>query len=462
MGLNRKIILLTWIFAGCQIGPSYHSPDIAVAEDWKGPNAEAVVPMVENWWEVFRDPQLDELIGQAINNNPTLRAASHRVEQARDFANNVKAKLFPQLNFDPSASNKAQRTHQFGIGPNPPPALIQNHIDRYNLPLTLIYEFDFWAKYRGQYRSAKYLAEAENEAYRTALLILGTDLANAYFQMRILDAEADTYKAALSARKAALGIQESRFETQLADYRPVSEYQIEYSDVEALYFETLKKRALFENQISVLVGASPSEFRIRPNPLKELPPEIPAGIPAGVLLRRPDLAEQERRMAAAHAEINVAYASYFPVINLTGVLNFLSNNFIKTLKNEWLIGSNVVEVLFDGWARGAQVDRMKEKFEEAFMVYRGKVLGAFQEVEDSLVSLHWVASEMKSIGIAVEAAKKDHRMERDRFDVGLSSYLHAANKEHKLLDQELMSLELLGWRYFYTIHLIKAIGGGWK
>ena len=326
----------------------------------------------------------------------------------------------------------------------------------------MLYEFDFWGKWRSQYKSAHYRAESEKEGYRTSLLLLTTDLANAYFQLRIQDAQIEIFREILHTRKTALDIQQSRYDTHLINYTDVAASQTDYSTVESEYYDALRKRALFENQIAVLIGASPSEFKLEPMPLRALPPQIPVDLPAKVLLRRPDLAEQERKMAALHAEINVAYASYFPSIDLTGVFDILSNNFIKTVKNNWLIGSNLVEILFDGGGRSANVKLFTARFNEAAASYQEKVLGAFQEVEDSLASLDWIAREMESIDDAVHATQIAYKIALDRYHYGLASYLEAANHERMTLDEERRSLQLLSQRYLHTIHLIKAIGGGWE
>ncbi|MGB7978187.1 MAG: efflux transporter outer membrane subunit [Chlamydiales bacterium] len=460
--INPKITLLGLILSGCQVGSQYQTPEIPIAHSWKTHPTMVAHPPVQCWWEVFQDPQLGRLMDQAIHSNPSLLAASQRVEQARDFAKVAKSRLFPQLNFDPSASNAPSTVHTLGSASNPPPVLVKNHIDKYTLPFTLLYEFDFWGKWRSQYQSALFQAESEVEGYRTSLLLLTTDLANAYFQLRIQDAQIDVLREILQTRKTALHIQQSRYETQLIDYTDVTTYQTDYSTVEAEYYDALRTRVLFENQIAVLIGTSPSEFKLDPMPLRTLPPQIPVDLPAKVLLRRPDVAEQERKMAALHAEINVAYASYFPSIDLTGVLDILSNDFIKTVKNNWLIGGNLIEILFDAGERRSNVELFTAKFNEAVASYREKILAAFQEVEDSLASLDWIAHEMESIDTAIDATQISHKIALDRYKFGLSSYLGAANRERMTLDEKRRSLQLLQLRYLHTIHLIKAIGGGWE
>ncbi len=468
MVINMEInyyLLIPIIFTfltSCTVGSKYHSPEVQIPEAWKAVEPTFEIPVVKNWWEVFDDANLISLIDQAVRSNPSLMAAFERVDRAREFSKATRSRLFPQLNFDPAASNVAMRSHQFGSTAHPPPTLIQNHIDRYTLPLTLLYEVDFWGKWRGQYQSAKARAEAEMQAYNTAFLLLTTDLANAYFQIRIQDAQIEIYRAILDTRKLALNIQRSRYDTCLINYSDVAFSQSDYDTVESEYYESLRKRALFENQIAVLLGVPPSEFKFESMPLKALPPVISATVPAKVLLRRPDLAEQERIMAALHAEINVAYTSYFPSVDFAGGLSFLSNNFIKTVKNMWFVGSNIIEILFDAGGRTANIREKKAAFREAFSIYQQKVLSAFQEVEDALVSLDWLNGEMRAIQSAIQSTEIAYQIAVDRYHFGLASYLNAADNQRIKLDKELAYLHLLSQRYLYTLHLIKAIGGGWN
>jgi outer membrane protein, multidrug efflux system len=339
--------------------------------------------------------------------------------------------------------------------------LIKNHIAKYVLPLTLLYEFDFWGKWRNQYKAAVMRTQAEMEAYQTALLLLTTDLANIYFQLRIQDAHIKLLKEILETRNIAFRIQQSRYDVQLINHLDVSFYQTDYSTIEAEYFDALKVRVLFENQLALLLGISASEFTFDSLPLKAKPPQLPATLPAAVLLRRPDLAEQERRMAAIHAQINAAYASFLPAVDLVASFTFLSNNFVKTVANTWAIGSNLTEILFDAGGRLANVKLFIAQFNEACALYRQIALTAFQEVEDSLSSILWIENEMGAIENAIDAMDIAYQISLDRYRFGLSSYLDVANNGRTALDQQQLYLQLLSQLYLHTLHLIKAIGGGW-
>ncbi len=459
---NRVNILGFFAFFSCSVGPQYVAPETPVTTGWKNelPHlADEQCP--KNWWQIFHDEQLSVFIEQAICSNPSLQAMAERVQQGRSFAKVAYSRLFPQLNIDPSISNTELRTHSFGSTSQIQPTLIKNHIDEYNLPLTLVYELDFWGKWKNQYKSAQFKWESDQYRYQTAVLLLTTDLANAYFQLRIQDAKIEIYKDVLMVQKKILGIQDSRYETQLINFSNVAQSSSDYSMIESLYFDCFRKRSLFENQIAVLIGVSPSEFKLASTPLTLNPPMIPVDLPANVLLRRPDLAEQERMMASLHAEINVAYASFFPSADIVGGINFLSNNFIQTLKNQWFIGGNLLEVLIDAGERSANIDLKTAVYKEALFTYQQKVLGAFQEVEDSISSIKWVMNELTSVDRAISAKEIAYKIAMDRYQYGLDNFLNVAVDEKEKLDQKLSWLHLLSQQYIYTLHLIKAMGGGW-
>lgn len=457
------IALLGLVVSSCEVGPKYHAPKVAVADTWKSKQIETeAIPQVDHWWEVFNDPKLNELIELAIRNSPTLSAASHRVEQAREFSKIHRGRLFPQVNFDPAASTSPRSVHTFGTTPTPPPSLIKNNISKYVLPFSLLYEFDFWGKWRGEYKAAKLKAEAQAEAYQTSLLLLTTDLATTYFQIRIHEAQVRLLKQTVEKKETALNIQDARYSAHLINYKDVAHYKVALSSIESKYYDVVKRRSLLENQIAILIGKSPSEFTLEVSPLKELPPKLPATVPATVLLRRPDLKEQEKIMASLHKEINIAYASYFPSVDLAGGFAFIANDFIRTARNAFSIGGNFVQYLLDWGQRTANVKVAKERFGEALDIYREKILTAFKEVEDSLTSLEWLEKQLQSTKEGMEASKIAYRISLDRYHVGLSSYLTAADDACDALTYEYIYLDLLSQNYLYTVHLIKAIGGGWK
>ena len=311
---------------------------------------------------------------------------------------------------------------------------------------------------------ARELGEAEQEAYQALLLFLTTDLANAYFQLRVQDAQIELFDSLLMTRQTALKINQSRHKVQIIDYRDVAFAQEDLSKMEAQYQEAIRIRNLLENQIAVLVGSSASEFKLESMPLSSLPPTITPGTQSDMLLRRPDLAEQERRMASIHARLNVAYASYFPSIELVGGLGSISpiaHDFLKGKSRFWLIGVDISQFIFDAGERFHNVEAHWAELREATAHYRKIVLTAFQEVEDSLSNIDWISNEMDSIKDSIRSASTAYEIALARYNHGVSYYIDVVNYKKQELENKRTFLSLVGMKYLNTIQLIKAIGGGW-
>jgi multidrug efflux system outer membrane protein len=361
-------------------------------------------------------------------------------------------------------SNQEVLTQLYGPGLPFQPFVLREHQLEYALPLQMNYEVDLWGKIRSAYKSASLNEQAKQEAYNAALLLVTTELANAYFQVRVNDAIAEVYQRLIETRQTAYGIQHDRFEGELDNYTGVSLSDQDLKRVEARYFEVKQRREVFVNMVAVLLGKNPSEFAMEERPLSALPPSIPQSVPSAVLFRRPDLAEQQRRLESVHALLGVAYADYLPSVSVQGALGWnspLSRFFFKSLSHFWMIGTNITELIFDGLAREYKVKLTWAQFGESVALYRQSVLNAFQEVENALSNLQWIGKEMQSIGQAVEESKINANIAADRYSYGVNSYLDVADKERALLDTEAIYLTLLGFNYTNTVQLIRSLGGGW-
>lgn len=465
------LVFISLLITGCHLGPPYKPPVVPIPDEWKySKNPEEVEeedkhvlyqPTYENWWEVFEDLKLNELEQLASQNNKNLQAAFQRIIQARALAGVERADLYPQLNLYPVYRDIGRLNKLYG---SPPPNLIRIHEWILRLPITLTYELDLWGKLKGKYESAFFHAQAEEDAFQTALLLLTTDLANSYFNARYLDNEIDLYKTTLETRRKALQINKDRYESHIAFYADVSRAALELHNVEAEYDEILRQRAILENQIAVLIGVSPAEFCLEHLPLTDEPPEIPPGLPAYVISQRPDISQAEREMASKHALIGVAYASYLPDISLTGTIGFFSpqlSEFLKWKSRYWDFGADGSQMLFDGGRVDSKVDYAWARFREASESYQQQVLTAFQEVEDSLSTLEFLLKESDSLTLSVEAAKKTYNISNDRYLNGVDFYLAVVDSERDELNAERTLIRTKGLRFMATVQLIKALGGCW-
>ncbi len=470
---NKNIALLIFITilaAGCQLGPKYHPPCTAAPEEWKNNFQEETtsLPIVCNWWEVFQDETLNELEELAVANNPDLFLAIARIEEAWANAGISRADLFPQLNFNPSAQSLDVRAR---INPSQGNPLLnnlprRNHFDPsfYNLPLFVNYELDLWGKYRSAYDSALRNVEAQQQAYQTALLTLTSDLASSYYNARSLDAVIDYLAAMLETYRKNLELDQSRFEKGLITYLNVINDQVALTNAESEYYDALRSRGLQENMIAALIGIPASDFCLAHMPLKDSPPIIPTGIPSTMLLRRPDVAQAERERASDHALIGVAYASFFPSLDLTGTVGFISldlQDFVKVMARYGGLGASVNQTVFDGLRKYENYEAAWARFKEADSAYKQQVLIAFKEVEDALNNLEFQEKQSDSLQKSFEASAEATRLARRRYNEGVTNYIEVIVDERTELNAGVNYYEILGLRHQSTIQFIKALGGGW-
>lgn len=457
------------LLSSCRVGPVYEPPEPLAPDSWKNPYASLDLPeFTEYWWEIFDDELLNCLEGHALEYNPTLYVALQRVYEARAQAGVVGADLYLQVFLDPSYTSRGI-LQKFNLPPGvqlpglqkiPPFRIVEQ---QYLLPLDMSYEVDLWGKIRSQWDAALFNAEAASFAYYNVMLTLTTDLASAYFQLRGFDAEIDLYQATIEARKKNLELTQNRFNKGIVTYLDVAQAKVDLANAKVAYEDAVRLRNLAENQIAVLTGAFAPNFCMQHHPLRDSPPEVPAGIPSEVLLRRPDIAQNEREMAQDHSLINAAYANFFPSFSLTGALGFSSpdlKQFLKWISRYWLIGWSSSQMIFDGGRDEYNLEAAWARFFEASGTYQQTVLTAFREVEDSLNNIEQYYREEKELLGAVEASRQATQISLNRYQRGVSIYLEVVENERLKLQAETNLVKVQAQQYVATVQLIKALGGG--
>jgi multidrug efflux system outer membrane protein len=454
--------------AGCAVGPNYQRPppgplpaEWKAAAPWKeGQPRDAEIK--QDFWEVFDDAVLNGLEEQATTNNPDLRAAFERVEQARAVARITRADLFPVLSFDPNGSRSyfsANRTSQPGT------ALVGYTGNQFFLPLDLSYEIDLWGRVRRSFRAAREQAQSSAAAYRNVLLSLQADVAQTYFTIRSIDLDRQVLAETIELRKKNLTLVESLHRGGADSAVDVAQAETELSSAQADLLGLDLRRAQLENALAVLCGQPSSGFSLPQTSRLYQPPPIPIGLPAELLERRPDVAQAERAMAAASEGIGVAKAAFFPAIQLTGSAGVESVE-LKDIFNwesrAWSIGPNIGLPLFEGGRNRAGLQRAKAAYREAVAQYRSQVLVAFHEVEDGLVGLRLLKGQFEAQMRAVDGARKVADLSRLRYKEGLASYFEVVIADRTVLENRILAYQLNGQRIVTTVQLIKALGGGWK
>jgi multidrug efflux system outer membrane protein len=386
------------------------------------------------------------------------------VEQSRAVARVARSEWLPTLNADPSWQRQR-------FSPNQVPSFGALTANTFSTPLDLSYEIDLWGRVRRGFESARADAQASLAVFHNVLLTLHSDVAQNYFALRALDAEIATVTATVDLRKEQVRLVRSRFEGGIGNELDVARAETELATTEAEAAALAKRRAELENALAVLVGENPATFRlaaaasgdaVKWNPA---PPEIPAGLPADLLERRPDVAEAERQLAAANARIGVAKAAFFPSIHLTGSGGYVSgdiDNLFNWDSRVWSIGPSISLPIFAGGRNLANYKRSKSALEEAIARYRQQILVAFGDVENSLAGIRYLSDQAGAQDRAVANARRAASLATERYRAGIVSYLEVVDANREALQVERGRAQLAGQRLTASVQLIKALGGGWS
>ncbi|HWA11000.1 MAG TPA: efflux transporter outer membrane subunit [Opitutaceae bacterium] len=448
------------------VGPDYARPTTAASaayRDATDPNAWKSVAPADTaargeWWKLFADPALDALETRALAANQDLQAAAARVEEARAAAGLVRGAGRPQLVLEPSASRARTSATNDIVFP-------QDLTTSYNVPLVASWELDLFGRIRRQNESARADAAASAATFESLRLALTADVAENYFSLHALDRELAAVQGSAALRQRELDLVSARLKAGAAAEFDVARAETELADAEAESSALGVRRAALQNALAVLVGESAANFSLPEAPaLNPLPPAVPAGLPADLLERRPDVAAAERSLVAANARIGVAKAAFFPAISLTGSAGYASGDLDRLFEADsriWSIGPGLYLPLFQGGRNHANLERSRAAYDEAVAIYRQRVLVAFREVQDALTATRLLADQSAAQDRALAAAQRAARLAQVRYDAGYVSYLEVIDAQRTALASERAVALLGGQRYVTSVALIKSLGGVW-
>jgi NodT family efflux transporter outer membrane factor (OMF) lipoprotein len=462
-----KVLLAVAVFetSGCTVGPKYQRPAAAVPPAYKEVgNWKPAQPNDQNlggnWWTVFQDPQLDALEPQVNVSNQNLKAAEAQYRQARAVVRYNRADYYPTVTAGPSATRTRVSAHR------PPPNAIFDGItyNDFSLPVDFSYQVDVWGRVRRTVESSREQAQASAADLATVNLSMHADLAIDYFLARSLDAEEQLLNSTVKQYQQALELIETRFAGGIASDVEVQQARTQLETTRAQAIDIAVARSQYEHAVAILIGKPPAEFSLPPLPLTAPPPNIPVSMPSELLERRPDIAAAERRAASANAQIGVAKAAYYPLINLAATGGFESSS-ITTLLNGpsglWTLGFAAAQTIFDGGRRRAASDQAIAAYDQSVANYRQTVLTGFQQVEDNVAALRILEREAETQDRAVEAAQKYLNLAITRYKGGVTSYLEVTTAQSASLSDQVTAVNLLGRRMVDSVLLIQALGGGW-
>ncbi|HST00961.1 MAG TPA: efflux transporter outer membrane subunit, partial [Usitatibacter sp.] len=291
------------------------------------------------------------------------------------------------------------------------------------------------------------------------------ELATNYFQLRVTDAQRDLLNDSVKAFQISLDVTTNRYNAGVAAKVDVVQAQTQLLSTQAQALDLNATRATLEHAIATLIGRPSADLSIAPAPMQVHLPVVPPGVPSTLLERRPDIASAERNMAAANARIGAAEAAYFPTLGLTGSVGFAGSqlhNLISAPNRFWALGASLADTLLDFGARGAQVETAKGQYEEQVANYRQAVLTGFEEVEDNLATVRWLADESKVEAEAARAARESVVLTVNQYKAGTVSYLNVVTVQATQLNEERTVVTLLGRQLAATVALIRALGGTWE
>jgi multidrug efflux system outer membrane protein len=452
-----SLLLLLPLVVSCTLTPDYERPELDVPEKYLAPSPAGETIANLDWWELFKDDQLELLIRTALDENKDLGIALSRIEESRLTVTAVRANQFPFLNLGGFFGREKQSRELF------PGA---DADDRFRVAGDLTYQVDLWGQYSRATEAARANLLATESAYRNVTISLVSEVANTYLLLRDLDNRLDVSEHTLKTRLDSLVIIQARFDKGTVPELDVYQAQIEVAVAETAIASFQRQIVQTENALRILLGRNPGPVT-RGDSLQSqiFPPDVPTGLPSELLQRRPDLVQAEARLMAATATVGVAEALRYPSISLTGSFGAESTDLSDLNSGDaetWGVGANLFAPIFNSGQLKAQAEAARERAEQAMLFYEGTLQQSFREVEDALVAVRTYNVENEAQTRRALAARNAARLSRARYDGGVVDYLEVLDTERTLFSAELAQSETLQLYFNAIVRLYKALGGGWS
>lgn len=456
---------------GCAVGPDYQRPAIGAPaqfkelQDWKEAEPRDEAPRGK-WWERYGDSQLNTLVEQVEVSNQNVSAAEAQYRQAQAALGAARATYFPIVSGNVSASRGQGASGTSGTtssnGTVSSAGTAIRNTDR--LALGASWEVDVWGRIGRGVESSAAAAQASAADLQAALLSAQATLVQTYLQLRFNDAQRRLLDDTVVAYERSLAITRNRYAAGVAARIDVAQAETQLKSTQAQAIDLGVQRAQLEHAIALLVGKAPADFSLPPSEMLPALPPIPVGLPSALLERRPDVAAAERRVAAANAQIGVAQAAFFPALTFSASGGYQGSSLsqLLSLPNRfWSLGPALALTLFDAGGRSALKEQAIAGYDKSVATYRQAVLTAFQDVEDSLVSLRILAEEAGVQREAAQFAAESLRLTENQYRSGTVSYLNVVTAQAAGLSAERSSIDIAGRRMLASAALLKALGGDW-
>jgi NodT family efflux transporter outer membrane factor (OMF) lipoprotein len=444
------------LLTACAVGPNYKRPALDASAAYK--EQDGWKPSEPNdaldrgpWWQIFNDEVLNGLESQLNISNETVKAAAAAVEEARALVRQA------QAGFWPSVSANASRTRSV-TGDTKPETVTSAGV-------SANWDIDLWGQIRRTTESDRASMQASEAALASARLAAQAELATDYFLLRAQDQLQIILNDIVAAEQQSLKITENRYRVGVAAKADVVTAQTQLLTSQADQVNAPLQRAILEHAIAVLVGEQPATFSVDPAAMRADVPTVPPGLPSTLLERRPDVAQAERQVAAANAQVGVAISAYFPSLTITGSDDYRGNtisHLIRTANRVWAIGPSVALSVFDAGLRRAQVAQARAAYEVRVDDYRQTVLASLQQVEDDIATLRILEQRAVIEESVVKAAREAETLTLNQYKAGTVPYSSVISAQTTRLTSEENALNVLSGRLQASVALIQGLGGGWK
>lgn len=459
--MRLSALVLALVLAGCASVPdinpaSFPTAPVAFKEGdgrWTRAQPAEAQPRGE-WWKAFGDPALDALVDRANAASTSIQEAAARLAQARAIARITDADRLPR------AGIAAGAVRADGL-PNAPAG---NPLTVSSAGVALAYEVDLFGKLSRASRAAALDASARERLLQSTRLLVQAEVAQAYFALRAIDAERELVRGTVAAYVDTERLTERRFGAGDVAELDVARARTEVASTESEAIALDRRRAEIEHALAVLVGEAPSGFQLPEARWEAMPPVVPAGVPATVLTRRPDVSAAQDSLLAAQQRVGVAKAAWFPDVTLTAAGGQASSEIADLFKwsaRAWSVGALLSLPLFDGGRREAGVQNASAEMDAALARYRERILAAFRDVEDQLAALHTLSEQAEAQSRAVASAARTTTLSDSRYRNGFVSQLELLDAQRSELRLRRTALQVRSQQYQATVGLIRALGGGW-
>ena len=452
--------LVLALLSGCVVTQDYQRPEVTLPATWKSDLQTAGATANLAWWQQFQDPVLDELIVIALEENKDLRIAAARIAEYAGRLQSTTAAELPTIGYTGS-TYREQRSLERAT----PVYRGENRInDNYEASVSVSWELDLWGRIQRSTEAARADLLATEEERAALILSLVSSVAASYLDLLNLDQQLVLTRKVVVDRLEWLNTFEKKLEGGQISAMELAQARSAYQQAAANVPRIELQIALLENSLALLLGHNP-EAILRGRPLDAIvEPAVPAGIPADILERRPDIRQKEQNLIAANARIGVARTQYYPNISLTGLVGFASTDISTWLQgsaNLYRFGADAVGPIFTGGRIEGEVAQAEARQQQLLHDYLKTIQTALMEVEDALVSIRKLRELLEIQAKHVATLENYVTYSHDRYDAGLSGYLEIFDAEQNLYNIQMQHTQTHKDLLVALVNSYKAMGGGW-